>query len=174
MRRPFHPPFIFTCKNIRRMCEVGTTSRLTKRWLLVASLAGALGSATAVAQPAPSAAQGTYHILIRGYYNGEGTVYVSGDQVTIQATVNSDQGSPAAFNASCSLTGDHFTGTTALPGGTVKIQGRVEAPDPNAGKGNGVPNQDPIVQHPRIGATFIVSNGHGGRFSGTQINVGLQ
>ena len=57
-----------------------------------------------------------------------------------------------------------------LMGGTATIQGRVEAPDPGAGKGNGaaVPNQDQIVQHPRIGATFVVTNGHGGRFSGTK------
>ncbi|HSZ59346.1 MAG TPA: hypothetical protein VK797_27130 [Tepidisphaeraceae bacterium] len=155
------------------MCEVGTNSKLTKRWLLVATLAGALGSATVLGQPAPAAAQGTYHILVRGFYNGEGTANVSGDQVTINANVRSDQGMATTLTATCSLTGDHFSGSTVLPGGSVTIQGRVEAQDPNAGKGNGstVPNQDSIVHTPRIGATFLVSNGHGGRFSGTKVDI---
>jgi hypothetical protein len=154
------------------MYEGGTSTKLTKRCLLVATLAGALGTATVIAQPVPTAAQGTYHILVRGYYTGEGTALVSGDHVTITATVKTDQGISSNLNASCSLSGDHFTGTTVLMGGTATIQGRVEAPDPGAGKGNGngsnVPNQDQVVQHPRIGATFVVTNGHGGRFSGTK------
>jgi hypothetical protein len=152
------------------MYEGGTSTKLTKRCLLVATLASALGTATVIAQPAPSSAQGSYHILVRGYYNGEGTAQVSGDHVTISATVKDDKGITSSLSATCSLTGDHFSGTTVVMGGTATIQGRVEAPDPGAGKGNGSnpPNQDQVVQHSRIGATFIVSNGHGGRFSGTQ------
>jgi hypothetical protein len=127
-------------------------------------------AAPTMAGPA-SAVNGTYTILVRGYYNSDGgaSASVSGDQVTINApNVKADSGLAGQFTATCSLTGDHFSGVARLAGGPpMKIQGRVEAADPTNKNNNQQPAApDAIVIDARINATFVDINGHGGRISG--------
>src|SRR5216684_2759795 len=83
MSPSFHRAFMFACNNTRRMFEIDTSPGPTRRFLLVAGLAGSmlLGYGTAFAQ-APSAISGTYKILIRGNYTGEGTATVTDGLVT--------------------------------------------------------------------------------------------
>jgi hypothetical protein len=138
-----------------------------------------LSSATALGSSATSSVVGgTYQVLIRGYYNSDGpaSAVVKGDQVTITAQVRSDGGTNGTFTATCSLTGDHFSGTASLAGGPpMKIQGRVETADPGAGKADPQQQQQPsnpdaVVIDARIGATFVDAHGHGGRVSGKRVS----
>jgi hypothetical protein len=135
-----------------------------------------LAAPTMAGPSTPSAVNGTYTILIRGYYTSDSAAnglpalaFVAGDQVTISApNVKADSGLRGAFTATCSLTGDHFSGVASLAGGPpMKIQGRVEAADPTNKNNNQQPAApDAIVIDARINAFFIDNNGHGGRISG--------
>jgi len=176
MSPSFHRAFIFTCNNIRRMFEVDNNPGPTRRFLLLAGLAGSmmLSYGTALAQ-APSAISGTYKILVRGNYTGEGTAIVSDGFVTIQAQVKDDNGFEGTLTITqAGLVGDHFKGTGTVMGGQLTVQGRVEAkdPDPKA-PGNGNAGQaadvDAVVNDARIGATFAGPRGRGGRIVGAKV-----
>lgn len=175
MSRSFHRAFIFTCNNVCRMFESDTNPRPTRRFLLLAGLAGSmmLSCGTALAQ-APSAISGTYKILIRGNYTGEGVATVSDGFVTITATIKDDNGYQGTLTINqAGLVGDHFKGTGTVMGGALTVQGRVEAkdPDPKAGPANTDPNNtDPVVSDARIGATFAGPLGRGGRIVGAKVN----
>jgi hypothetical protein len=178
MSQTFHPAFILVCNNILRMFEVDTSPRPTRRFLLLAGLAGSmmLGYGTALAQ-APATISGAYKILIRGNYTGEGVATVTEGFVTIDANVKDDNGFEGKLTITqAGLVGDHFKGTGTVMGGALTVQGRVEAkdPDPKApGNGNGAQNAagaDPVVSDARIGATFAGPRGRGGRIVGAKVN----
>jgi len=164
MTKSFHPFFILSCNNRRRMCETGSNMNPTRRLVLLAGLAGTmmLGYAPALAQgPAPSAS-GIYKVIIRGYYSGDGIATVSaGGSVSITANVKDDSGVSGQLIANqISLVGDHFKGTGTVMGGTMQLSGRVEAADPAAPAPKGDPNADPnagrIVTDGRISARYTV------------------
>ncbi len=185
MTKSFHPAFILSCNNRRRMCETGTkmnpTTHPTRRLILLAGLAGSmmLGYGSAMAQaPAPSAS-GWYKVIIRGYYSGDGWARVAdGGMVSINATVKDDSGmSGDLVVAQVGLVGDHFKGTGTIMGASMTVSGRVEAADPavvvpKGGDPNADPNNVAVVKDGRIQAAFTVDGPikRVGRIAGARVN----
>jgi hypothetical protein len=181
MTHCFHPAFIFTCNNTRRMFEAVTNSTTARRFLLLAGLAGTmlLGYGSAFAQnPTGTIADGQYKIIIRGYYSGDGTASVVGGVITIDAAIKDDNGLTGTLHVdSISLVGDHFKGTGTIMGGTTIVSGRVEAADPAAAappKGSNTQDVDTdrVVSDARIGATFKGPFNHQGRIAGARVTQG--
>jgi hypothetical protein len=176
----FHPAFIFTCNNIRRMFEAVTNSTPARRFLLLAGLAGTmlLGYGAASAQNPPgNIADGQYKIIVRGYYSGDGTASVVGGVVTIDATIRDDNGVTGKLHVDpINLVGDHFKGNGTIMGGVTVVSGRVEAADPTVAppKGSNTQNvnADRVVSDARIGATFKGPFDHQGRIAGARVAQG--
>lgn len=170
MCRPFHHPLIITCKNIRRMFERVTHSGFSTRAVIAAGIACTLlayGTTLAQAPQTPAAANGSYSILIRGYYTGDGVATVNGGVVFISAKVHDDSGRAGTLSATqITMVGDHFGGPATVMGMTVTLQGRVDAADPTTG--NTVIDAAAIVTDARMQATFVDPHGHSGRLAGTK------
>ena len=185
MTKSFHPAFILSCNNRRRMCETGSntnpTTSPTRRLILLAGLAGSmmLGYGTALAQgPAPSAS-GVYKVIVRGYFSGDGTARVdAGGMVSINATVKDDSGMTGELVVTqVGLVGDHFKGTGTVMGATMTVSGRVEAADPavvvpKGSDPNADPNNAAVVKDGRIQAAFTVDGPikRVGRIAGARVN----
>jgi hypothetical protein len=173
MCRPFHHLLIKTCKNIFRMFERVVHSKTSCRSVIAAGVAGMLlaygpALADSTNQPPPP----TYTILIRGYYTGDGTAQVSGGMVTMSSNNVRDQSGRTGtlVGNAIDLVGNKFSGPATILGGTVTVQGRVDAPDPTVG----ISPADVIVTDGRIQAVYVDSHGHTGRIVGTLVKTATQ
>jgi hypothetical protein len=78
----------------------------------------------------PRSRDGSYSISIAGYFKGEGSGTVSGNQMGLQLNVVTADGEKGALVApSITLNGAHFTGSGTFRGKSVTLTGRVDAPD---------------------------------------------
>ena len=78
----------------------------------------------------PRSRDGDYNISIAGYFKGEGSGTVAGNQIKLQLNVVTADGSKGTLVApSIRLTGTHFTGAAMFKGQSLTLTGRVDAPD---------------------------------------------
>jgi hypothetical protein len=78
----------------------------------------------------PRPRDGDYNVSIGGYFKGEGTGTINGDQIKFQLSVMSDTGSKGVLVApNLTITGNHFAGPGNFQGHKVTFDGRVDAPD---------------------------------------------
>jgi hypothetical protein len=125
-------------------------------------------------QPLPASFTGTFTVIVSGFWAGKGNATVTAGSVQINATVTDDAGNSGTLVANGLLVDNHFTGTGAVMGQNMTVEGRVEGADPNppAGKGKGKgkgknSDDDSILSNARIGATFFAGP-HGGRVAGSR------
>jgi hypothetical protein len=99
------------------------------------AILGLLGIALAVSVDArsrgkPRSRDGNYTISIAGYFKGEGSGTIAGNQMNLNLNVVTADGAKGALVApSISLNGTHFTGTGTFRGQNLTLTGRVDAPD---------------------------------------------
>ena len=101
-----------------------------------------------------------YQLLIGGFYHGTGSGQFQGNNLDLNGTVTTDDGSSGTFVAThIHAKGDHFTAQGTVCGHNVTLDGRFDQP-PAHGRG-----------HPgtgRLTITFSVDDGHLGRIVGLQ------
>jgi hypothetical protein len=112
--------------------------------------------ALAASRP-PRGTQGAYDIRIGGYVRGTGNAAVGATSVTITARVRDEDGNTGTLVApALPITDGRFIGTGMLMGKTLRLSGRIDAPDGE------------LVPIARITGTFTVSDGHHGRVIGSR------
>jgi hypothetical protein len=87
-------------------------------------------SSDAKSRNKPRSRDGDYKISIAGYFKGEGSGTIAGNQIKLQLSVVTADGSKGTLVApSIRLTGTHFTGAGMFNGQSLMLTGRVDAPD---------------------------------------------
>src|SRR6266699_1047629 len=98
----------------------------------------------------PDSTIGSYRLLFRGVYSGEGTGAVNANNVMIRGNLIDEGGNRINFVApTLALDGSHFHDEVTVAGRTIRVTGRV---DPSGG----------ALQKARLVCTFtVVGVGHG-------------
>lgn len=104
----------------------------------------------------PANCDGQYLTYVKGFFTGSGTSNVSGDAISIQASVVGADGVKGSLSApSLALTGDHFTGSGTANGISLTFTGRIDGY-----------SSDNNFKGARILVLYTDGNGHGGRIAG--------
>jgi len=121
---------------------------------LVAVLA--LGPTPAAGKPRATA--GDYAVAVAGAFKGSGTAKVTGNTVTINATVTDLKGATGALTFSVTLKKqNHFNVTGMVIGQTATFTGRLDVPDDQ---------KERAIKGVRITSTFKTADGRYGKIIG--------
>lgn len=123
-------------------------------WLITAAaVVGVIVAVKAATAPEPKI-QGSYKILVRGDYTGDGNAAVGAKSVTITAKVTDSAGNRVNFvAANLKMENGRFSGTGKMGGTDLRVNGRVDPP------GNS-------LKAARLTATFGNTTGPTGRIVG--------
>jgi hypothetical protein len=106
-------------------------------------------------QQAPKQVNGSYQVIVSGFYKGEGHVAVGAGSVNINVRVTSESGQQGRLHAPRLVRdGNYFSGQGTLLGHTVTLTGRLEPPDGQ------------VVLVSRLSCHLEVSDGHYGLIAG--------
>jgi len=104
----------------------------------------------------PKKTDGSYQVTVAGYYSGKGTVDVKNKKLSLVVDIVHEDLTAILSAANLHLDGDHFEGTTTLPGGTkVFIRGRLDGYE-----------SDKDFRGARLLCTYVDEAGHHGRIVG--------
>lgn len=99
--------------------------------------------------------QGGYAIKVAGYYRGSGAVRVSGDAISINATVTDPRGKSYALSSgNLEVFEDRFSGDGTLGDMTVTIDGRVDPQDLQDPADPKNKNKNGVLKNARVTFTF--------------------
>ena len=117
---------------------------------------------------ADSTTDGHYMVYVRGAWSGQGDATVSGGTVTITATVRSGSGQTGSLViSSLPIDGsNHFNGTGTIIGVAIKVDGRVQPPDPTVAAGT-----NSVTTNAVLSATLL-GGGSAARVAGGRDAVG--
>ena len=106
------------------------------------------------ATPPDTSIPGSYKVLVRGDYTGDGNAAVGAKSVTINAQLTDSAGNAVHFiAANLKMENGRFNGTGKLGGVDVRVSGRVDPPGS-------------MLKAARLTATFGNGTGPGGRIVG--------
>ena len=126
--------------------------------ILLLVLVAAWASAPSAVTAKPREKAGSYNVAVAGAFKGPGSATVSGNNLTVNATVTARNGATGPLTFSVPLKGDNrFSVTGSVIGQSAQFTGRVDAPDDQKEKG---------IKGVRISATFKTADGQHGKIMG--------
>ena len=150
---------------------------MVSRWVPMLLAVAALGWLPAAARAASSKQAddytGSYRVLIRGFWMGEGTATVGPGGISIVARVQDESGRAGTLTTGSLRINNHrVTGSGTVMGAGMTVWGRVDAADgpvgpvgPVNGEPQGPKHGKPVLMVARLELTFA-AGGHAGRIAG--------